>query len=287
MTCIPHTNSPNRHGFTLLEVLLSLGIFALGFVFIASIFPVAALLQKEASDTVSNARVTRNATAIMKSLDDIDLNPAGGLASGSSYRSNGQVYPFLTSWLDNNLPTNMRSFPSFLLDYENTTHYWVPLFRDKNDDGNSFVTSRSDFTVYLFVLKRQIQSRYPYPPLFATSPEYANSPVVLSNELVPKVYKTAVSAYDQKRMKFTIPDFNGTGDTPEQIDIGDKILDNNGTVHEVLSYNLSDNMITVTGIINESPDLLLYIWFASPGVNDDGNPATHGSPTIDLITVTY
>ena len=55
-------------GFTLLEVLMAMGVFAIGFVFIAAIFPVAALLQKEAVDTINGQQASRNTQAVLQSI---------------------------------------------------------------------------------------------------------------------------------------------------------------------------------------------------------------------------
>ena len=62
------TLSRRRPGFTLTEVLISLGIFAIGAIAVASLFPVAALLQKETADSILSQQAATNARATIEGI---------------------------------------------------------------------------------------------------------------------------------------------------------------------------------------------------------------------------
>ena len=84
------TNTPARrsHGFTLLEVLIALGVLALGITATASLFPTAALLQKQAVNETLRQNHVRSGDAILGAIglenrvllefvEVIARNPAG------------------------------------------------------------------------------------------------------------------------------------------------------------------------------------------------------------------
>lgn len=57
-----------RNGFTLAEVLISIGVFAIGMIAVASLFPVGALLQKETADDILGEQSAASARATFQGM---------------------------------------------------------------------------------------------------------------------------------------------------------------------------------------------------------------------------
>jgi hypothetical protein len=49
---------------------------------------------------------------------------------------------------------------------------------------------------------------------------------------------------------------------------------------------MSNNTITVDGILLPTPNTISQIWFASPGEDGSGNPSGKNSPTMDILILT-
>lgn len=115
-----------RNGFTLAEVLISIGVFAIGMIAVASLFPVGALLQKETADDILAKQASTNARATIEAIGltyiqgdpDTDLGmyhpaPTSGtnvvMPVGAGPGPFGAVAP--TTFFDR-FPLDSRSFPS-------------------------------------------------------------------------------------------------------------------------------------------------------------------------------
>ena len=286
----------HRKGFTLLEVLLAMGIFAIGFVFIAAIFPVAALLQKEAADIVNAQQAARNTKATMKAMGITE--PLLTAEYAAAFATDQSVYAAPSAWLVSggtvNLTVNIRSTPTSITNSLQRKYYWVPFFRDTNP---VLGVSASEVLTYVFVLQKR--NNVAYPDL-STSTILSSADILLvANNLddvsIPKVYSVGVQAISSDTLAFTAPNLNGNPlsyNSPLQLDIGDKFLDNNGTVYSVNDYDMTQNTITVDGILLSMPNPISTIWFASPGEKPlpngqpSGQPSGKSSPTMDILILT-
>ena len=272
----------HHKGFTLLEVLLAMGIFAIGFVFIAAIFPVAALLQKEAADIVNTQQVVRNTKAIIAAIT-VSSSNINSIPNAATDQTVHKVPP---TWLDGS-PTiywspNVRSSPTSITDHTLRKFYWVPLVRDTNPVPG---VSAGDVHIYVFVLQRRNNVVYPATSSYFTYSDIANPS---DSSTIPKVFATEVTAISSNTIQFNSNDFNGDDlfyDSPLQLDIGDKFLDNNGTIYTVSDYNMFQNTITVDGILLPYPNPISVIWFASPGEDGFVNPSGKTSPTMDILLI--
>jgi prepilin-type N-terminal cleavage/methylation domain-containing protein len=283
---IPTIRSRNE-GFTLLEVLMAMGVFAIGFVFIAAIFPVAALLQKEAVDTVNAQQVGRNTKAIMGAMTVTTGDIISSNMTSATYdvQKDQTVHAFNSTWLDSQWPINVRSSPTTIANPDDRKFFWVPLVRDTNSATG---ITNNEVYFYVFVLLKHNSVTYLYPPSSSVLSvnDCANS---YDSTSIPKVFAVGVSAISTNTLKFTNTYFNGnpsTYDSPTQLDIGDKFLDNNGTIYTVADYDMSNNTITVDGILLPTPNTISQIWFASPGEDGSGNPSGKNSPTMDILILT-
>ncbi len=63
------TSTASRVGFTLTEVLIALGILAIGLVAVASLFPAGLILQREAVNTTIRQSHTRSMDALLTGLN--------------------------------------------------------------------------------------------------------------------------------------------------------------------------------------------------------------------------
>ena len=293
----PPIQTKRAQGFTLLEVLLSLGVFAIGFVFIAAIFPVAALLQKEAADTVNARQSARNAEAIFGAITvsastDLSHTDLGDIATDQT------LHPCPEDWLDADNSNDkwteyIRSSPSNITDYRDRKFYWVPLVRDTNAATG---INADETQVYVFILQKRNGATYPKKASSAILPsaDITYTANDTDDPTIPKVIGVTVSVVnngENNTLKFAATNFNGnpsTYDSPIQIDIGEKIVDNNGTIYNVTDYDMDDNTITVDGILLPVPNTINTIWFASPGEEEgnSGTPSGKPSPTMDLIILT-
>ncbi|MBL4700793.1 MAG: type II secretion system protein [Phycisphaeraceae bacterium] len=298
----------HHKGFTLLEVLLAMGIFAIGFVFIAAIFPVAALLQKEAADIVNAQQIKRDLDAIMTSIQIFaDNGTTTDVKSGLpvAFQTDQQIYPANPDWLDS-LSTNkywplgIRSFPSYISpDTINTPttplikrkFFTVPLFLDTNSAAG---VAASGVVAKVFVMIRKNASYPKNPtlksptniPLSFTTADCANS---VNDDYVPKVFK--IEATNNGTATFKIKsatdniDRDNNGD-PDLIDQGDIILDNNGNDYTVIEVSDDGQTLTVDTTILTYPQAITHLWFAYPGEEVTNKPSRKNSPAILITTIT-
>lgn|GEM_PF-2464473 len=287
------TRTSSCRGFTLLEILLAIGIFAIGFAFVAAMFPAAILLQKQTVDNMKAIQAGHNIESLLyaRGILETDLDDATHGMTSTAF--NGINNNFETDKRVHGLPPEMlkengnltrlwtpkdRSFPSNKQE-EQREMYWVPLIQDV--DGLSGATQR-DWRVYVFVLQRRPKTNYNNLAVTA-SENWANPD---DADYFPRVRRLDISpsTSDYSQFDFTSSGFNNDNDgdgVPDQIAVGDQILDCNGNIYSVIEA--SGNSFRINGQIISTPSPPTYIWYAPPGLSNDGLPSGNPSPIKQIL----
>lgn len=293
----PTQSKPRRiGGFSLIEVLIAMGIFAVGFIAVAAMFPAAIILQRQTVTDVESQLVARNAKAIVRTKQltfrpngvDADLRENSG--ASASNPNVGWLTPFHTPHFRNpgargsNLHTRWslsdRSYPSFIDDANDRRYYWVPLIRNSGlkpvkPDGTpaQLAKGAGDFTVVVFVLKRDQGVDYNLPNLsaYGPNPVIANPPADHNNDAVPKVIGIDVGV-SGARFVFD-NDFNND-QIPDLVLPGHSIADNHGVTYFVRDADPQGATI-VGGIpLTDPAHGTPKMWFSPPPQPGEASPAT-------------
>lgn len=257
----PKANS----GFTLVEILISLGLFAIGMIAVASLFPVAALLQRETISEVIGEHAAQSAQAIVEAKRLTYDPPTSGLTgrgdlgtyhtlAGPTLKSVVPLHAIDNALLVEKLTFGDRSYPSSLPIIEDRNLFWVPFVQNISGDVNN-----PNWVMRLFLL--ETDSRVNYNATGGANP--------LDPNFFPKVVGIGCSA-NEKEGTFTLANTN------HGLRSGDKIMDSNGTDYQIAEVNGAT--ITVVGLILISPEKPRTIWYA---------PAYTGtrSPTKRIVSV--
>ncbi len=294
----PPAADRRRAGFTMLEILLAMGIFALGFIFIAAMFPAAIVLQKQTADNVLARQAARSAEAMLRGrvLHESELEDTGyGLTHyyTTAWDTSELVYPLPAGMLAKSpaggdpastgsgcWTLNDRSFPSNEPTVTSRRIYWVPLIQDA-DPGSG--TSNRIWRLYVFVLLRWPNVNYNDPAVtnrrFWANPDDSDS--------VPRVRWASVapSNADLARLNFTTANYNQDSDGDGLLDhlvVGDQFLDSNGNVYTVTEADADG--VKVAGQLSNYPHTINGIWYAWPGLDTGtGQPSGRQSPTMMII----
>lgn len=252
-------------GFLLNELLIAIGIFAIGMAALASLFPVAGLLQRETIREVEAATAAQAARAIVDAKQmtfspETGGNPPSGDLAGYHARAGGlnkdvvplhQINPDLLRFV---FPPEVRAYPTSQLDNRNTADcdlFWVPFIQDLNGTP----TGSQNWVMRVFILEREASATYTRPANAATAAN-PNDP-----DNFPKVVSLPCSVAD--RTVFSV----GGAHT---IQPGDVVMDSNGIDYVVAA--VQGNNITVAGNIPTSPSEPRTLWVA-PRYNGVASPA--------------
>lgn len=244
----------NKTAFTLLEAIISMAIFAIGFASLSSLFYIGAVMQKETIKDNNGIVVTSNATSITDAMyGDFDF----------SHMKERQFSSLSISIAD-------RSYPS-TVPLSSRMYFWFPLaFRG---EGVAVYTK----TIYIFVLKRNHSTIY---HRWGDNIFWANREDGLYNEnyYVPGIFLTPVKIENERT-------FLISGDSgliiSHNLDLshigpGDKILDDFGYSHII--EKVEDGKLIVNGLIRSGVD---YIWCVPRGKYSSGKISKE-SPILEI-----
>lgn len=256
-------------GFTLMEVLVALGIFVLGFAAVAAIFPAAAVLQRNTASDVRTEHLQRSAKAVIQATrvtydPDPDGNPStvatgGDLAFYHSATSSTEqrLLPFENSGGDLTpeevWPLDTRSFPGTTVVPAQRDFFWLPLIRDRNGDPTN-----PDWQMVVFVLQRRNNVDYA-----ASGRTYAELDAIT----IPGL--SAVSA-TASGSTFTV------SSTTTGLRENDILVDNIGGIYKVdsVAIGATTTDITVTGVIVQQGSLPDAVWYAPRPAGVTSSPIT-------------
>lgn len=246
----------NAAGFTLMEIMIAMGIFAVGMIAVASVFPAAALLQKQTIDDLLAKQTARNAEAMLNARKYDET----ALLNAATDTNDVQPIPLslFARWSQHD-----RSFGSKTTDVEDRDFYWVPLVQQREDGA---------WRVFIFPLRRgdtpsaKIQPIDKYPHLEDANPSDPKE--------VPHVVGIDITGYNRNQFFFnndhwpvkTADDGTKEGDKiVDQIRPGDEIIDNNGTIYTVTEADYES--VTVAGFIFPNPNAPTKLWYGRPAAN--------------------
>lgn len=262
--------------FSLVEVLIAMGIFAVGFVAVAAMFPAGAILQRETVSQIEAQMVARNAAAFVRSARVLFLSDpsapenAGKVWDLKSDSGSVDLEPFSlvtggATKLKNRWKLGDRGYPTAQKTITDRKYYWVPFIR-KNKVSS---TNKSDWSVVVFVLRREGTANYgfvngsPYPVPAGT---WANKTPDAPDDgvTIPKVIGVTATVTAPNRFNFNNRIFTQTGTgLPDQVRPGDYIADNNGSVYIVLDADATGCTI-VGGISPTKAPGTIKLWYAPP-----------------------
>lgn len=276
-----------RSAFTLMEVLIALGIFAVAMSAVAAMFPVGILLQRRAMDSVVAQQAGRNTSAMLKGRGLTATFVNSELLTASVANDDFTAQPFAKfSNLDAMFPLADRSHPSSTAVVEDRPIYWVGFVR-RTATGPS--TDPNDYQLYAFVVHSRNDVNYSRTPTANfVSANWANEDDGDTGGpgpwFVPGVYGVDVTVNATSNgFDFATAGFNADGNGDSLFDylrIGDQVMDDYGTTYRIT--NSTADGVFVDGFVvpnAESGNYPAKLWF---GVR--GDPG-HDSPVRRIIVL--
>lgn len=266
---ITQTNRHARAAYSMIEVLVAMGVFVIGFAAVASIFPVAAMLQKQTVSDLYAQQGARSAEAALKARGllqaDLVANMVGapwtGFDTDQRVRSvppsllSGAVTAGTRQWF-----VGDRSTPLVIPNAYSRDIYWVPLVRDSNAAAGSAL---ADWQVYLFVMQKEQNATYAHG-VNSYDDDDGSTPSPIPQ--VVNLTGVSIPGSDPTRFEFDNDDDNdGEAD---RIRVGDPFLDEFGVVYTAASADADG--VGINGVIlPNGADYPDEIWYAAPPIGDD------------------
>ena len=238
-----------NHGFSLTEVLMSVGILSVGMIFIAGVFPVGIHYMTIATERTKAAIVADEAFAKIKlyqdkikfsALDDSKLKDFNDVLLGTI-----------------EFDSKEYAYPSVYSDESEKYYYWSALCRlkepyDPNTDPNPVVQ------VTVFV-SRRVSPNLRYP-----------APSGLGQSAVPRPVKVGVDAVPGRKAELEIQKFIQKTFINDGYTIVD---DRTGRIYRVLErYASDDKKVLLNGDWDDSSGQPDAVWVVPPPVNGGRGP---------------
>ncbi|MBI1338487.1 MAG: prepilin-type N-terminal cleavage/methylation domain-containing protein [Phycisphaera sp.] len=270
-----------RRAFTLMEVMVAIGVFAIGFVAVAAVFPVAAILQRNAVRDAMVQQVGRNADAIINvKLPKVSIGTT--LNQSSATWSDLKVHPVEEgsgATLSSVFPLGDRGYPTALSDPTLRNYFWVPLVR-YSDNG----TDQAWEIHYFLLAKGPNETGWSKGSGTWANPDDTST-------AIPGVVKVSASRGSG------IDEFVGVNSGGD-LRVGDWVLDSNGTSYQITQITSPTSFKVNTPILDKfekgsDPGAPTAIWYAPPSAAGQLSPARRirsttvlitGSPTLDVIS---
>lgn len=266
-----HGRVSRSRGFSLMEVLIALGIFAVGFTTLAAMFPTAIILQQRAATDVLKDH-SRASIEAMVATRGLSIDPATGvvpeyyqytarLGEPSALMplrySDTSVVP--EDYLNAHWPVAGNSFPSSAGSVLERRVYWLPLIRDELDTGTGMPLNRQ-WEMVVFVLQRGGGLEYDAPEIYR--PLRTGSGAPDEEKLLPGlvVQESALSGLEDDDDVFTLTS------AEDHLVVGSWVVDSLGRIYRVTQ--IDGNRVRLNKPILPHPTSGAYpeqIWHARFG----------------------